>query len=255
MTTQSAEPALIDAHCHVDLFPSMTELVNSIDKCRVHTIAVTNAPFVFKHTQALATKSKYLHAALGLHPELVATHGAEIAQMIPLLKETRFVGEVGLDYVTADHALRQRQAVVFTRVLEECATLGDKVVTVHSRRAARDVIDAIGSNFPGHVILHWFSGTRSEVRKAVSNGLWFSVNYAMTQSANGRSILSELPPDRVLTETDGPFQKVSGKPQMPSDVAAVLAPLAEMWRVEQNEARRIVAENFDTLLQNPRQRE
>jgi TatD DNase family protein len=133
-------------------------------------------------------------------------------------------------------------------VLDECAALGDKVITVHSRRAARDVIAAIGPNFPGHVILHWFSGTRTEVRKAISSGLWFSVNYAMTQSANGRSILAELPPDRVLTETDGPFQKVSGKAQTPSDVAAVLPPLAAVWNVDQGDARRMVAENFDTLL-------
>jgi TatD DNase family protein len=79
-------------------------------------------------------------------------------------------------------------------------------------------------------------------------GLWFSVNHAMTQSANGRAILSELPPDQVLTETDGPFLKVSGRAQTPPDVAAVLPALATLWKVHQREARRIVAENFERLL-------
>jgi len=249
MMAEQSEPSLIDAHCHIDLFPKPADLVTVIDEQRIHTIAVTNAPFVFRHTQALATKSPFLHAALGLHPELIATHGSQLDQMLTLLCETRFVGEVGLDYCTTDHSLRDRQVSVFTRILEECAKLGDKVITVHSRRAARDVIAAVGPKFPGRVILHWFSGTRADVRKAISYGLWFSVNHAMTQSANGCTILSELPPDQVLTETDGPFLKVSGRAQTPSDVATVLPALATLWKVDQREARRIVADNFERLLQ------
>jgi len=248
MNGEPSEPALVDAHCHIDLFPSPAQMVAVIDQRRIHTIAVTNAPFVFRHTQELAKGSRFIHAALGLHPELIATHGSQIDQMLALLSETRFVGEVGLDYVTSDRALRQQQASVFSRILQECASLGDKVITVHSRRAARDVIAAVGPNFPGQVVLHWFSGTLAEARKALSFGLWFSVNYAMTQSVNGQDILAELPADRVLTETDGPFQKVSGIVQTPPDVAAVLPALATLWKVDQQQARLIVSENFQRLL-------
>jgi TatD DNase family protein len=249
MTDELTESPLVDAHCHIDLFPTPDKIVAAIERRRVHTIAVTNAPFVFRHTQELAKRSRFVHSALGLHPELIASHGDQLEQLIALLGETSFIGEVGLDYVTNDRALRQRQMAVFSRILQECASRGRKIITVHSRRSARDVIAAIGPNFPGRVILHWFSGTIAEAKTAIANGLWFSVNIAMSQSANGIGILRELPSDRVLTETDGPFVKQSGEAQTPPDVAAVLPVLASTWNVSQVEARAIVAQNFQRLLQ------
>lgn len=248
MQPPSQESVLVDAHCHIDLYPSPEEIVALVEKARVHTIAVTNAPFVFRHTQELSKGSQYLHPALGMHPELIKSHGSQLDQMLSLLNETRFIGEVGLDYVTPDRTLRQQQSAIFTRILEECARHGDKVITVHSRRAARDVIAAVGPNFPGTVILHWFSGALSDLRKAISFGLWFSVNYAMTGSSNGQAILAELPMARVLTETDGPFLKIGGVPQRPPDVAAVLPTLAQIWNVDEAEAKRVVAENFLRLI-------
>lgn len=166
----------VDAHCHLDLFPDPVALLRRIDERRVHTIAVTNAPSVFAHTERLALGSRYLRAAAGLHPELVATHGGELDQLWPCLERTRYVGEVGLDYSTNDAALRTRQRAVFDKILERCAALRDKTITVHSRRASSDTIDAIGERYPGKVILHWFTGTRREVERAARLGLYFSIN-------------------------------------------------------------------------------
>lgn len=248
MESNSRAVTFVDAHCHIDLFPKPVEIVEAIEKAEVHTIAVTNAPFVFQNTKRLSEGSRFVHPALGLHPELVESHGSQIEQMISLLNQTRFIGEVGLDFVTPDRARRQRQSVVFTRVLEECAQFRDKIITVHSRRSAREVIAAVGSNYPGKVILHWFSGSLSELRRAISYGLWFSVNIAMTQSVNGLSIIAELPRDRVLTETDGPFVKPNGVVQTPPDVAMVVRELAEVWEVDETEAKSMVSNNFESML-------
>src|SRR5438552_2114596 len=92
----------VDAHCHVDLFPNPAALVAEASASRVHTIAVTNAPFVYSHTATLARGRPHIHAALGLHPELVEKHGKELGRFAQLLPSTRFVGEVGLDYTTKD---------------------------------------------------------------------------------------------------------------------------------------------------------
>src|SRR5262245_48973135 len=98
-----------------------------------------------------------------MQPPLVAAGAAELAAVWPLLEQTRFVGEIGLDYVTQDQAERRLQRDLFARILERCAETGDKILTVHSRRSARDVIAAVGDRFPGTVILHWFSGTTAEL--------------------------------------------------------------------------------------------
>jgi TatD DNase family protein len=249
MQSSSRLSALVDAHCHIDLFPKPAEIIAAVDRAHVHTIAVTNAPFVFKNTLDLSKLSSYVHPALGLHPELVHSHGNQVDQLISLLDQTRFIGEVGLDFMTPDRSLRQRQSDIFNRVLAECRPFQDKVITVHSRRASREVVAAVGPNYPGAVILHWFSGSLSDVRKATSYGLWFSVNIAMTQSTNGLAILAELPRDRVLTETDGPFVKPDGVPQQPADAKNVLPVLAELWDVDEAEAQSTVLNNFATATQ------
>jgi TatD DNase family protein len=244
MTTSTIE--YVDAHCHLDLFPDPAALARHIDERRVHTVAVTNAPSVFAHTERLAAGSRYLRAAAGLHPELVATHGGEIDRLWPCLERTAYVGEVGLDYTTNDHALRARQRSVFERILERCAALGDKTITVHSRRAASDTIDAIGDRFPGKVILHWFTGTRREVERAARLGLYFSVNPAMVTSQKGRELVDAMPRDRVLTESDGPFVKLGPQSADPTSAPIVLNYLARAWRLEIDEVARAILANWNS---------
>src|SRR5262245_6996076 len=107
--SESLPPPAVDTHCHVDLFPNPADVIARAESAGICTIAVTNAPRVFAHTQALASKSQFVRAALGLHPELVATHGQELDRLLELLPQTRFVGEVGLDFVTTDQDVRRRQ--------------------------------------------------------------------------------------------------------------------------------------------------
>lgn len=234
----------VDAHCHVDLFPSPADLVAEADAERVLTIAVTNAPFVFDHTRELARRSAFVHPALGLHPELVQSHGGELGKLCERLKEVRFVGEVGLDYGTTDRALRAQQRRVFETVLEACARAGSKVLTVHSRRAASDVVQAIGRGFPGGIILHWFTGTVRELERAAAAGAYFSVNAAMFESKNGRSLIAAMPRDRVLTESDGPFVRRAGHPASPRNMRLVVDALARQWQLPSDDAARTIRGNF-----------
>jgi TatD DNase family protein len=240
--------ALVDAHCHIDLYKDPAGIAAQANERRVFTIAVTNAPSVFRHTALLAAESKYVRAAVGLHPDLVSSHAHELDLMLRLLPETRYVGEIGLDYTTPDEDLRQNQREILRRVLDCCASYGDKVLTLHSRRAAADVIDAVGPRFPGRAILHWFSGSIKELEKASEYGFFFSVNPAMIRSAKGQALIARMPADRVITETDGPFVKTGMQPACPWDVMEAAAYLASAWNLSIDEAREHVFQNFRKLL-------
>jgi len=117
---------------------------------------------------------------------LVGTRHRELPLLEELLGETRYVGEAGLDYVTRDPAERARQRQVFATILNCCASHGDKVLTIHSRRAADEVVAMLGADFPGTAILHWFSGSSKTLAKAVAQGCFFSINPAMLESTGGR---------------------------------------------------------------------
>lgn len=217
-----------DAHCHFNSLPAA--------RAAHPTAAVTCRPSDFAATQAQAETCAFLHPALGLIPQEAAQLEAELPLFLELLPRARFVGEVGLDGVSQDASGRAAQARAFAAILEACraeAAAGRrKVLSIHSRRAASAVLDALGEGFPGTAILHWFSGTADELRRAIGMGCFFSVNPAMVKSASGRALIRLMPPERVLLESDAPF--VEG------DLAQVVAHLASVWGVPQEQAERAV---------------
>lgn len=239
----------VDTHCHVDLYPSPETVVHTAAANGVEVIAVTNAPHVFHFTRELARRYPHLYPAVGLHPELVADYGHLLDELLEHLDQARFIGEVGLDYVTRDDRLRQRQRLVFKSVIERCAR-PDSVVSIHSRRAVADVLAIVGDGFPGSCILHWFSGSPSQLRRALDAGCYFSVNPAMVISERGRSLVAQIPRQRVLTESDGPFAKFNGRPATPADMLSVVEAIANIWGVPVEQAAGEIYGNFTGLLDN-----
>jgi len=245
----SVEPSLVDAHFHLDLLPDPPRIAVEAEASHIHVIAVTNAPSVFFHTLALSTGKQFIHPAVGLHPELVKSHGHERLAMWECLSQTRFVGEVGLDYVTTDTTNRSLQREVFSEILSHCADYGNKILSVHSRRSSNDVIQMIGPDYPGIVILHWFSGSKRDLEQAVKFGFYFSVNPSMIHSKTGGSLIERIPLNRILTETDSPFVRVKGQAALPYHVAEVVAGIAETLGHPIALVRRQVCDNFQRILE------
>ena len=99
----------------------------------------------------------------------------------------------------------------------------------------------------GIPVLHWFSGTQRQLKRAIDQGCWFSVGNQMCSSAKGKEIVKAIPVDRLITETDGPFCQVRGKPIDPGDVGGALGLLSD-YRGESVEAVAMqVLECFMTL--------
>jgi TatD DNase family protein len=239
--------AFVDAHCHIDLYKVPQRAIDHAENDRIYTIAVTNAPSVFAHTAALAAGSRYVRAAIGLHPELVHSHKHELETFRECLSQTRYVGEVGLDYLTSDEEVRSQQRLVLSTVAGWASDSGDKILTVHSRRAIRDVISIL-SGIKAKVILHWFSGTKKDLERAVNCGFFFSVNNAMLRSHAGRALILQMPKDRVLTETDGPFIQDGPEPATPSTVKTTVRELAELWAQPSDHVQAATLDNLKLLL-------
>lgn len=195
----------IDTHFHLDLWVNPQKIAEEIERFKTYTIAVTNTPSVFDFTYKLAKNKKYLRAGLGLHPELVYQRFGELSLFMEFISMTKYIGEVGLDFSGRNIESKDKQIKVFDRIIDKCAVDGNKIITIHSRKAEKSVIDMIGSNYPGTIMLHWYSGSLGLLEKAISNGFYFSVNYQMVNSINGRNIIKMIPLNRLLIESDGPF--------------------------------------------------
>jgi TatD DNase family protein len=237
----------IDAHCHIDLYDRPQEIVAEAEHGHIYTIAVTNAPSVFAHTENLCAMTKYVRPALGLHPELVSTHAGEIDLFRSILSRTKYVGEIGLDYTTPDEKVRQLQRSVFSSVVACVNEHADKILTVHSRRAARDVIACL-QGIKAKVILHWFSGTKKDADRAALAGFYFSINLAMLRSDRGRALVMGIPKEQLLTETDGPFVQHGTEQASPAHIAHTILGLADLWAEPPEQVQARVFQTFRRLL-------
>lgn len=239
----------VDMHCHLDLYPDPRAIVQEIARRKAYVLSVTTTPKAWQGTSALAEGYPRIRTALGLHPQLAKERKGELRLFDSLLPAARYVGEVGLDGGGDCRPFWNDQVKVFDHVLSACAEHGGRILSVHSRNAAVEVLDAL-ERHPGFgtAVLHWFSGTPRQVQRAAEMGCWFSVGEAMLRGKKGRDLAARMPPSRTLTETDGPFGEVDGRPLMPAECESAVSTLADIWGVDAAEAGLEVVTSFRELV-------
>lgn len=241
----------VDFHCHLDLYPDHEAAIARAEAGRIYTLTVTTTSKAWPRNHELTRHTRYVRAALGLHPQLAAERASELSLWERHLPETRYVGEVGLDAGPRFYQSLDVQKQVFRRVLDRCAETSDKILTVHSVRSAPAVLDLIEAHLPpgrGKVVLHWFTGSTSDARRATALGCYFSVNAEMTRKDRGRELIRAIPRDRILTETDGPFTHVAGRPAEPRDAITAATEVADILGLSKERMARLIVTNLHTLL-------
>jgi TatD DNase family protein len=243
-------PRWVDFHCHVDLYPDHLRVIEECDQQGVATLAVTTTPKAWRRNQELAASSEHVRVALGLHPQLIAERADELPLFEKLLEQTRYVGEIGLDAGPRFYASLPEQERVFARILAASAEQGAKILSVHSVRAVGKVLDHLEAELlpeQGCAVMHWFTGSTAEAKRAAELGCYFSINSKMLKSPKHRLLIATLPLERLLTETDGPFVDVGDKPARPLEVAATVTALAGVLAMTTAAVQTLVLQNLSSL--------
>lgn len=240
---------MIDFHCHLDLYQSPPAVADESQRRGIGLLSVTTAPSAWNGTSRLAEGRSAIQTAIGLHPQLAGQRKHELALFDRHLAATPFVGEVGLDGAPECRPFWGDQLEVFDHVLEACSAGDEKVISIHSRRAAKDVLDRLDRfDQIKAPVLHWFSGSRPQLERAIARGCWFSVGPAMLAGGKGRDLVADMPDDKVVLETDGPFGQVRRQALNPWDITAAVRPIADIWKVTEREAQQRVEANERALL-------
>lgn len=234
---------MIDVHCHLDAYPDPMQAAFDLDRAKILTVAVTASPSAFEQAYPHVRGLKSIRLAVGLHPLLGPEHVQQRVLLSRSLGLTSYVGEVGLDFSQEGQPTQGLQVESFRHVLD-LVHATPKVVSVHSRRAETAVLDLLEEYGVSPVIFHWYSGSLLNLERLLRLGHFCSVNPAMVRSARGQRIVERLPPERVLTETDGPYISVRGHPLRPGQVGDVLTFLANSWGIKSQEAEQRVWNNL-----------
>lgn len=184
----------LDVHAHIDPSIDPRELL----ALRAVVLAATRSLAEFERT--LQRDDPVTVWGLGTHPRVVeAIDSFSRAEFERLVKRTPLVSEVGLDG-NSDVPMTN-QISVFEEILTILQN-EPRIVSIHSAQATSQTIDLLESHPIKGAVLHWWEGTVSETARAVSLGCRFSVNEAAQRR---RKVISQIPRNLILTETDHPF--------------------------------------------------
>lgn len=237
----------------MDLYEDPRSVLREAVERKCYVLAVTTTPLAWQGTCDLIGNARRVRVAAGLHPALAATRYREIDQLCTLLPKTEYVGEIGLDGSRPHRPSLSIQRQVFEAVLSACKSVGGRIMTIHSRGATALVLDYLEEyRESGIPVMHWFSGTHAELKRAIEIGCWFSVGPAMLRGKKGQRLASWMPPDRVLTETDGPFTHRAGTPLVPWDVKEAEQVLGTLWKLSTTAVQRQLSLNLRHLVSTER---
>lgn len=151
-----------------------------------------------------------LFATAGVHPhhasELDAARSAALAELARR-PEIVAVGECGLDYFR-DLSPRPAQQHAFHRQLELAARIG-KPVFLHQRDAHADFLAILREHAGAwRGVAHCFTGTAEQLGGYLQLGLAIGITGWICDQRRGAhlaALMPQIPPQRLLLETDGPY--------------------------------------------------
>ncbi len=238
---------IIDTHCHYDMFENPTQIVRDCEHKQIITIGMTNSPSHFEMGYPHIKGYKYVRMALGLHPLMVREHKFELERFKKNVNKTSYIGEVGLDFSKDGIATKEIQISSFEYVLE-CIKSKNKIVSLHSRRAEKEVLELLKKHGIKNAIFHWYSGGVKVLKEILEDGYYFSINPVMVKSGSGQKLIAEMPLDRILTETDSPYTQIGNRTTKPRDVKIVINYLSASKGMSAEDIENNIYSNFKKLI-------
>jgi len=251
---------LIDSHCHLDYLARDGDLEGALERARAAGVSpmltISTKLREFDIVRGIAEAEPDVFCSVGVHPHEAETEPDTAAdELIRLAEHPKAIGigETGLDYFY-EHSPREVQQSVFRAHIRASRETGLPLI-VHTRDAEDDTIsimeDEMGKGaYPG--LIHCFSGTQKLADAALAMGFYISISGIVTfKTAEAlRLVVSSVPLDRLLVETDSPYLAPvphRGKKNEPAFTAETAARVAELKGVSPEELAEATTANFRRL--------
>jgi TatD DNase family protein len=247
---------LIDAHTHLDRYlfkrfgKDITSVLEQIEEYKILTISNSMDLTSYVINRRISRRSKYIVPAFGIHPWNAYRYVAKTDLVQKLIRESKIIGEIGLDHSIVENKSRYpSQRKIFELFLSKTK---NKVISLHTKGAERDVLDLLRTYGNNRVIIHWYSGSLAILKEMAQESYYFSISPEIKFSDHIKKIVKEIPLDQILTETDNPGgpQRYIGKKGMPILVKDVVEEIAIAKEKSSSQIEEIVQENFARLVES-----
>jgi TatD DNase family protein len=250
---------LIDTHCHLDFKDFDDDRDEVIDRALkagvTKIINVASSVEGSRRSVDLSEKYDMIYATVGVHPHESGSVTDSVISDIKLLAKSGKVvaiGEVGLDYYRL-LTPKEEQAAAFKRFIHLALDL-DLPLIIHAREADRDALDIIKKESPRgiHGVMHCFSGSSDFMKECLDLGLFisFTANITFKKADSLRLVARDIPPERLLLETDAPFlapQAMRGSRNEPAYLTHVAGEWSRLLGLSKEDVARITTHNANLL--------
>jgi TatD DNase family protein len=253
---------LFDSHCHLDDKAYVQDIVQVIERAHRNGVAQMMTVGVNRKTAAravsLAESNPGIYASVGFHPHDARQCNSEALDFLIRLAKSPKVkawGEIGLDY-NRMYSPRKEQERWFIRQLEIADTLNLPLI-FHERDSNGRFLEILKIHLKKEQsgVIHCFSGTSKELQQYIRLGFYIGITGILTlkeRGANLRKMLSQIPAERLLVETDAPYltpapEKNRTRRNEPAFVKSVLLKLAEVRNENPDQLARIIWDNTNRL--------
>lgn len=261
--SQLSPPTLVDTHCHLDFRTLVPDVETVVARAVAAGVSRMIIPALdldsVRATLALAGRFAEIYAAVGVHPNSATGWRDEwIGELRTFARHEKVVaiGEIGLDYYW-DKTPPEIQHRAFALQLQLAGELGLPVI-VHNREASADTLRFLaasplaGIDRPG--VLHSFAGDWAFAEQILALGFYIGFTGPLTykKADELRDVASRAPLDRILIETDSPYQTPEphrGKRNEPAYVRLVAQRLAELRGLSLEDIARTTTINAERLFQ------
>ncbi|WP_157800144.1 TatD family hydrolase [Sporolactobacillus pectinivorans] len=108
-----------------------------------------------------------------------------------LANNVRYIGEIGLDFSSSRYLPKNQQLDYFEQIVKLCAE-NDKLMSVHLRKSEKAAIDIIKKYKPSKCIIHWFTGSFTQLNAVVALNCYFSTNTIIRHTVRKQNQSSHL---------------------------------------------------------------
>lgn len=185
---------VFDAHAHAG-DPAENALRQAAG---VRTMLSCGNPVQAERALALAAQYSVFTLTAGVHPWYAEKTTLEA--MEPYMERAALVGEIGLDSVWCDTPMPIQRAR-FVQQLDWAASHG-KGVVLHTKGCEREIA-AMVRDFPGPVVVHWYSGDLDGLEAFLQRDCYFTIGPDVTQNPCVQAVARLAADERILFETDG----------------------------------------------------
>ncbi|GAA4404080.1 TatD family hydrolase [Quisquiliibacterium transsilvanicum] len=206
---------LIDTHCHLDAAEFDADREAVLLRARAAGVGCIVIPAVeranFEIVARIARTLPGCAYALGIHPMYVDRAGPDDLEALRAALQASIgdprlvaIGEIGLDFFVPGLD-RARQALFLDAQLKMAREFGLPVL-LHVRRSQDTLLAALRRARPPGGIAHAFNGSLQQARGFLEQGFALGFGGALTyeRALRIRRLVSELPADAHVLETDAP---------------------------------------------------